>query len=224
MPDQGKWYRSHYKAGSGLWLFDPVEREWSVSEKDGLAAHYAMAECTPKQPDWIFVFGKGANHAVNWKTGQVRKLKAPSGRGGFVGMTYYPVDESFLCFPCSGKQPANTKILKYDIARDQWKEIPARGDVPFTFDINVVYDERQKVFACFSRGYFYYWSPAQEKWYKLQEQIDPRLDNRPVRHHHIYDPVNNLHIVLANVPNPRWLTIAFKFSDTPGKHPGTAKN
>ena len=53
------------------------------------------------------------------------------------------------------------------------------------------------------------------RWKKMR---DWSLDNGPMRHHHVYDPVDNVHIAVAS----RWKTMVFKFlnRDKPGKLPG----
>jgi hypothetical protein len=42
-----------------------------------------------------------------------------------------------------------------------------------------------------------------------------------VRHHHVYSPADNAHIVLFRNSKRRWRTVAFKLSDRPRILPGT---
>ncbi len=218
MPGGGKFYRDNYMGGSGLWIFDPVKREWRVSKKAGLVATYGAGACDPQRPDWVYHFGPKLSHMINWKTEETRKLPRMH-LTGYVGVTYDPDDKCFYSAPCSSRQPRNLKIMKFDISKNSWQALTPTGDAPKTYDIDIVYDRPNRVFVCFSRGYAYYYSPKDNKWYKLDRLLDAVLDNGPMRHHHVYDPVNNVHVATSS----RWKTFAFKLSDNPGKLPGTSK-
>jgi hypothetical protein len=123
-------------------------------------------------------------------------------------MTYYPERQSFLAFP-------TTNLCEYDIARNAWTRLTPAGTAPNCYSLNVCYDTLNKVFCCFYNGDFYYYSPVQNQWRSMGNGFTMA---RPF-HHHIYDPVNNVHIVAGN--SGGWVTYAYKFSDTPGKYPGT---
>lgn len=218
MPGRGKFFRNNYQGGNGLWIFDPVKKEWRVSKKAKLVSTYGAGACDPKQPDWIYHFSPKLSHMINWKTEETRKLPRMH-LLGYVGVAYNPDDKCFYAAPCSSRQPKNIKIMKFDIAGNKWQTLTPTGDAPKTYDIDIVYNRPNKVFVCFSGGYAYYYSPRENKWYKLDKLLDKALDNGPMRHHHVYDPVNNVHIATSS----RWKTFAFKLSDTPGKLPGTSK-
>jgi hypothetical protein len=216
MPQGGKLFRANYQGGSGLWVFDPLKKEWRVSKQAKLVSTYGAAAIDPKQPDWIYHFGWKKNHMINWKTEETKKIpRAPL--AGFVGVTFNPDDRCFYSAPCPCRQPKNLKIMKFDIAKNKWQTLTPTGDAPSTYDIDIVYNRPNKVFVCFSKGYAYYYSTSENKWYKLEKLLDKNLNNGPMRHRHIYDPVNDVHIITAD----RWKTFAFKLSDTPGKLPGT---
>ena len=218
MPGRGEFYRNNYQGGSGLWIFDPVEKEWRVSKKAGLVSLYGVGNCNPKQPDWIYHFSPKLNHMINWKTEETKEFPAGNLRG-FVGVAYHPDQKCFYSAPCSSKEPKNTKMMKFDIAKNEWETLIPTGDAPTTYDIDIVYDPLNKVFVCFSKGHAYYYSPKDNKWYKVEKPLDEALDNGPMRHHHVYDPVNNVHIAVSS----RWKTFAFKLSDAAGKLPGTSE-
>ncbi|PCJ61299.1 MAG: hypothetical protein COA79_06880 [Planctomycetota bacterium] len=201
-------YRDFYKGGNGLWLFDPDTSTWKVSTPAGLAAGYCLSESTPKQPDWIYIIGhKNVFHKVNIKTFEKRKIKSIHGVQGTPSMTYNPLDESFLVFPCGSRQKNITKIFRYDIQKETWTTIPAAGESPNTYNINVVYDSAQKVFCCFNNGYFFYWNPIEKMWYKHDKLLEESFTAKRMGHHHIYDPINNAHLLVTG----RWNTYAFKF-------------
>ena len=109
-------------------------------------------------------------------------------------------------------------ISIFDPIKETWEHKTPTGELPHSYDRDIVWDELQKVFVCFPRkGGVHYYSPAENKWYrpKVTGEVDELL--RRVWHHHIYDPVNNVHIGIGY----RWRTFAFKFSDKAGKFPGT---
>ncbi len=210
-----KGYRENYQGGSGLWIFDPVKREWSVSEKTGLAVSYCISEVSPNEPDWVYMWSSdmAGNQAVNWKTGEARKVRdLPRKSIGYAGVTWCPETNTFWCFP--RKQ---TAAWEYDPKADVWKTHEFKGEAPDTYDVNTVWDPVAGVFGLFSKGRFHYFSPRDLTWYHLETDLDKSLDNGPMRHHHIYDPVDNVHIAVAG----RWKTMAFKFLDKSGSLPGT---
>jgi hypothetical protein len=208
-------YRENYQGGGGLWIFDPVKREWSVSEKDGLALSYCISEISPKAPDWIYMWSSdlGGNQAVNWKTGETKKVRdLPNKSMGYAGVTWCPETGTFWCFPAK-------KAWEYDPQADAWKTHPVKGEVPNTYDVNPVWDPVAGVFGLFSGGKFHYFSTAELTWHGLAAELDKDLDNGPMRHHHVYDPVDNVHLAVSG----RWKTLAFKFMDKPGSLPGTTQ-
>ncbi|MEX0716936.1 MAG: hypothetical protein WD066_10125 [Planctomycetaceae bacterium] len=69
-------------------------------------------------------------------------------------------------------------------------------------------------------GFFHYFDPAAKRWHKLEPKIDDALDNKNIRHRHVYDPVDNVHLVIAG----GWKTFALKLSDKPGRLPGVGEN
>ncbi|MHC4917249.1 MAG: Kelch repeat-containing protein [Planctomycetota bacterium] len=216
-----KIFRECY-TGRGLWKFDPVKREWSVSKANGLAGSHVSSAIWPREPDWVYIKGKDFR-AVNWKTEEVRKLeRPPKGWVSLTGLEYYPEEEALVGFPKGSKKaPQNKLMLKYSLAAKKWSTTEVKGDAPGTHDVGTVYDPRSKVFVCCSGGYFYYYSPRENRWYKASGEVAEGLtEGGTVKHRHDYDPVNNVHIVVGG----RWKTVAFKLSDQPGKLPGTAGN
>lgn len=221
MPQKGALYGQSYAKGSGLWTFDPVKREWSVSKKAGVAFHHVGSAIWPKQPDWIYVYSMdGLFVSVNWRTEEVKKLP-PLPRDawpGFVGMAYDPGSDVLLLFPSGKKGEKNAVVYRFDLNKQQWSVKPVQGDAPDTKSTTAVYDRRNRVFGCFSNGYFHYFDPRTDHWYKVNKQLDESLKKESLQYHHIYDPINNVHIATVD----RWKTFAFKLSDTPGKLPGTS--
>ncbi len=207
--------------GSAIWIFDPVKREWSVIKKNGLALNHTGSAVWPKKPDWVYFYSqRPLFRAVNWKTGELRKLARPP-RGGlahsYAGLQYYPEEEALVAFPKGPKASGgkNKLIYKFDLKTEKWTTKEVQGDAPKTYDLNAVYDSRNKVFVVYdNKEAFHYYSPRENRWYKTKKVID---GVKGIRHHHVYDPVDNVHIVLGS----RWKTAAFKLSDKPGKLPGT---
>jgi hypothetical protein len=204
--------------GQGLWIFDPLKREWSVSKANGLALNHLGAAVWPKEPDWVYFYSQtGQFRAVNWKTEEVRDLgkPAPGMSSSYAGLEYYPDEEALVAFPKGPKDsPANRVMCTYNLVARKWTTAEVQGDAPNTYDINVVYDARNKVFVCLSGGVFYYYSPRERRWSKVD--ADTGLTGT-VRHHHVYDPVDNVHIVVGG----RWKTVAFKLADQPDRLPST---
>lgn len=210
-------YAKDYQGGSGLWTFDPVKKEWSVSEKAGCAVGYCYADVSPKRPELIY-FGSAFNDAffcLNVKTLEVKKLadRISASAGSDMSMTWYPEKDTFLAFPSEPSGKTGVRVIEYDPARNIWADRKAEGEAPNTYSINVPYDSANKVFVCFNNGFCHYYSPMENKWYKL----DKKLEMKRLYHHHVYDPVNNVHIAVGG----QWETYAFKLSDEPGKLPGT---
>ncbi|HOX07958.1 MAG TPA: hypothetical protein PK280_16280, partial [Planctomycetota bacterium] len=177
------------------------------------AVSYCISEVSPKSPDWVYMWSSdmGGSQAVNWKTGEVKKVRdLPRKSIGYAGVTWCPETNSFWCFP-------SKTAWEYDLQADTWKTHQIKGEAPNTYDVNPVWDPIAGVFGLFSGGRFHYFSPRDLTWYKLDAELDKSLDNMPMRHHHIYDPVDNVHIAVAG----RWKTMAFKFLDTSGSLPGT---
>ena len=223
MPEGGKFYRHHYQGGSGLWSFDPVKREWSVSERPGLASAYSIAELDGSQRD-VVCFGSAQDSsffALNLKTQEVRRLRPRPdyNRSADMSLTWCPDTKSFFTFPCSDSGKG-ARIFEYLPAADAWKERTFKGDAPNTYSINVVYDPRAKVLACFAGGAFCYFSPADDTWYKAPGKVEMKR----LFHHHVYDPVDNVHIAVGGGGGTGgWETYAYKFLDRSGSLPGTAK-
>jgi hypothetical protein len=212
----GKVYTECYK-GTGLWAFDPVKREWSVSKKSGLAMNHVGTAIWPKEPDWVYLYAQtGEFRAVNWRTEEVRDLgRVPRGMPySYAGLEYWPDREALVAFPKGPKDdPRNRLMCKYDLAGKRWDTVEVQGDAPDTYDINVVYDARSKAFVCCSGGSFFYYLPGENRWHKAA--TDASLLKGGVRHRHAYDPVNNVHVVVGG----RWKTVAFKLADDPAKLP-----
>ncbi len=209
-----KIFRECY-TGRGLWKFDPVKREWSVSKANDLAGNHVSSAVWPREPDWIYVLGKKGFRAVNWKTEEIRTLgKKPKGWAPLTGLEYYPEEEALVGFPKGSKKaPQNKLMVKYSLTAKKWTTAEVKGDAPVTHDLGTVWDPRNKVFVCCSRGFFYYFNPRENRWYKVSDKPAAGLkEGGTVRHHHVYDPVNNVHIVLGG----RWKTVAFKLADKPG--------
>lgn len=221
MPENGAIYNPCYVQGSGLWAFDPIKREWSVSKKSGLAFNHVGSAIWPKQPDWIYVYSMdGQFHAVNWRTEDVKSLPTlPKDAWlGFVGMAYDPGADVLILFPSGNKGAKNNVVYRFDLNKQTWTSSPVQGEAPDTKSTTAIYDERNKVFGCFSNRYFHYFDPRTDRWYKVNTQLDESLKKETLQYHHIYDPINNVHIAVTD----KWTTFAFKLSDTPGKLSGTA--
>ncbi|GMV79378.1 MAG: hypothetical protein AMXMBFR7_05620 [Planctomycetota bacterium] len=218
----GTVYKECYK-GSGLWTFDPVKREWSVSKKAGLAMNHVGSAVWPKEPDWIYFYAQtGTFRAVNWKTEEVRDLgKIPKGLPySYAGLEYFPDEEALVALPRGPKEtPQNKLFCKYDLKSGQWTTVETQGEAPATHDCNAVYDPRNRVFVVFAEGDFFYFSPRDNRWYKTGSNAEALVGEKMIRHRHDYDPVNNVHLIVGR----GWKTVAFKLSDTPGSLPGTAK-
>jgi hypothetical protein len=133
-------------------------------------------------------------------------------------MEYYAPEHCFFSFP-------DNRLFKYDIASNTWSQVSVTGSLPSCYGRNVVYDTLNKVFAVFSGSdagcEFHYYSPVEKRWYKINRMYPT---GRVLFHHHIYDPVNNVHILASRGSDYFWQTLAFKLSDTPGKFPGTGIN
>ena len=211
-----KVYTDCYKGG-GLWAFDPVKREWSVSKSSALAMNHVGTAIWPKEPDWVYVYAQtGEFRAVNRKTEEVRNLGRIAGGMGYsyAGLEYWPDEEALVAFPKGPKDnPKNHLMCKYDLAGKKWTTVEVQGDAPDTYDANVVYDSHNKAFVCCTGSGFYYYLPKENRWYKAS--ADPALVQGGVRHRHAYDPVDNVHLVVAG----RWKTVAFKLADDPAKLP-----
>ncbi|MHC4914752.1 MAG: hypothetical protein ACYTGB_04605 [Planctomycetota bacterium] len=218
MPGRGKFYNDNYSGGSGLWIFDPVKKEWRVSKKAGMVACYGAGAIDPRQPDWIYHFGKKTNHRINWKTEETQKVPSVRLRG-CVGVSYNPGDHCFYTAPCSSKVPKSTVMMKLDAAKQSWQALTPTGDAPNTYDTALSYDDVSRVFVCFFDNHAYYYSPGENKWYKVEKPLGNPSLGRTFKHRVSYDPVNNVHILTAS----RWQTYAFKLSGTPGKLPGSSK-
>lgn len=216
-----KVFASHY-TGTGLWIFDPVKKEWSVSKANGLALNHGGSATSPKEPDWVYFYdATGKFRAVNWKTEDLKDLgKVPKEMCySYASLDYYPEEEALVAFPRGPKEAGgkNLVICKFDLKSQKWSTVNVQGDAPGTYDVNVVYDARNQVFVCYdNKSDFHYFHPRENRWHKVEVGVQGVSD---IRHHHIYDPVDNVHIVTGN----RWKTIAFKLSDEPGKLSGTAK-
>ncbi|MBL8027410.1 MAG: T9SS type A sorting domain-containing protein [Fibrobacteres bacterium] len=202
-------YDSLFQGGSGLFTLDPTKKEWSLIHKAGLATSYCYSAVNPAEPDLIYLgsAGMGGFNAVNWKTGEkITKRSVSFSAGSDMSMTYCPERKSFLAFPYSS-------LYEYSIATNTWTKLSPLGTPPNCYSLNVVYDSLNKVFCCFYDSSFYYYSPSANTWYNLPKK---RYLSR-LFHHHVYDPVNNVHVMVG----AGWNTYAFKFSDTPGLFPGT---
>jgi hypothetical protein len=210
----GKVYRECYK-GTGMWIFDPVKREWSVSRKSGLALNHVGAAVWPQEPDWIYFYSQRMEfRAVNWKTEEVRKLPRPArGMGSsYAGLQYWPEGEAMVAFPRGTKAaPANKYMCTFDLKTRTWSRAEVKGEAPNTYDINAVYDSRCRVFVCFQGEHFHYFVPATKTWHKVKAEAARVVGVRGVRHRHAYDPVNNVHLIVGR----RWKTVAFKLAEKP---------
>ncbi|MCW8129495.1 MAG: hypothetical protein KIS92_03845 [Planctomycetota bacterium] len=201
-------YRENYLGGSGLWLFDPVKKEWQVGKEEGRSVMYCISEADPEMPDWIYMWSSdlAGNQAVNWKTGEVKRISdIPRKYIGYASVTYCPLTKTFWCFP-------KGRAWEYNTRTDKWTVHDLKGDEVGTHDVALAWDSVAEVFGLFSAGKFHYISPKEVAWHTLDVELDPDLDNKPMRHHHIYDPVNNVHIATT----ARWKTVAFKFVNKPG--------
>jgi hypothetical protein len=215
-------YETYYKGGSGLFTMDPGAGEWEVSDEAGLAMAYCYSAFNPQESDWLYYGNSGYTSEffkLNWKTHEIVKLASrPSGsRQVDHSMTYCPTTHSFYSFPC-GSSGGNGNVIRYDLLTGTWHTMNPTGPAPNTYSINVVWDDINKVLACFdnSTDDFCYYSPVENKWY----QVDQNMSMARLFHHHIYDPVNNVHIMIG-AESWSWKTYAYKFSDEPGTFPGT---
>lgn len=221
MPERGALYTDHYKRdGRGLWIFDPVKREWSVSRTNRLALNHLGTAVRPSEPDWVYVVTQaGEFRAVNWRTEEVRTLEqAPRAmNSSYAGLEYWPDAEALIAFPRNkADENVNRVVCTYDLVARKWSTREVQGQAPKTYDINVVYDARNRVFVCFTDGFHYWYSPPENRWYKGSQKLADELTSR-IKHRHAYDPVNNVHIVVAD----RWKTFAFKLAESPARLPTT---
>lgn len=231
MPERDKLYKKYYGGSTGLWMFDPLKKEWSVSPKNKLVANHGATATNPNAPDWFYIWGhekKGnGSFKVNYKTFEKIPLaKAPHslGNGPDFSAEYYPERKSILIFPRKNRQfPKDRKpskiqaiIHEYNIAKNTWSVLKPTGDAPETHARNAVYDTLHKVFSVISHdtNQFHYYDPRGNKWYKL----DKKLTIEVYTHHLIYSPVENIYISVG----PRWKTYAYKFTNEKGKYEGTA--
>lgn len=206
-------YSSYYRDGNGLFTLDPVAKKWSVGDSVNIAQQYSYAEVNPNEPDLVYVGSAyyGNFQAVNWKTGHIfPKSTVRFGASSDMTITYYPERNSFLAFPRS-------QIWEYSITANRWTQLNPTGTIPDCYSLNVAYDNLNKVFCCFYNNDFYYFSPIETKWYKMGDS----LPITRLFHHHIYDPIDNVHVMAGTGSGPSWHNYAYKFSDTPGKFPGT---
>jgi hypothetical protein len=128
-------------------------------------------------------------------------------------LTYYPPDQTFFLF-------SKDNIHEYDIATDTWTTKNPSGDHQDSYNRQVPYDSVNNVFGMVNNGAFHYYSPVTNTWY--QHPYDTTLYPRnPSFEHTIYDPVDNVYIVVIPDGYHGWETWAYKLSDTPGAFPGT---
>jgi hypothetical protein len=138
---------------------------------------------------------------------------------GLAGLEYYPDGEALVAFPKGPKESGgrNRLFTKFDLRTAKWSTREVQGDAPSTHDKNAVYDSRNRVFVVYdNREAFNYYSPRENRWYKAKKVLAGK-GVKMIRHHHIYDPVNNVHVIVGKP----WKTAVFKLSDNPGELPGT---
>ncbi|PCJ63467.1 MAG: hypothetical protein COA79_01255 [Planctomycetota bacterium] len=217
MPNRGKDYRANYQGGTGLWIFDVLKKEWIVlKNKSGMVSTYGSGAITPKKPNWAYHFGYRIKHKINLLTGE--SVKMPSGKlVGYPGLNYCPEDGKFYASPCTSKMPHAKLVCIFDPMKEVWLYKTPTGSLPFSYDRDMVWDSLQKVFVCFTTKGVRYYSPVENKWYDLKAENEEIGKHKALWHHHIYDPINNVHIGI----NPKWKTFAFKFDDKGGVLPGT---
>jgi hypothetical protein len=201
-----------YYNGGGLFTLDLKTYRWSARDENNVAQLYGFSALNPNEPGWIYMaggIGQSDLFKFNWRTGQRIALGGPDGKGccSDFSMEYCPLDTCLYVF-------VMTSIWRYSIRLNRWTDMKPAGTVPNAHQQNVDYDTLNQVFTCFYDSMFYYYSPMENTWRRIQT----RLPVDVAYHHLIYDPVNNVHVMLDYV----WKTFAYKFSDTPGRFPGTA--
>lgn len=212
----------NYQGGSGLWIFDPIQKKWSVSKKKGLSIGYSVSEIDPEQPDFIFLGDSSQLHynksfkKINWLTEEVFNMAACPKSQNDSCLVYYPQRKSFFIF-IDGKEKGTGEICEYNIRENSWTIIKPKGFFPKLYSLSVVYDKVNNVFGAFCDGNFYYYSPSANEWFK----IDTVYNYKRLYHHLIYSSNENVYLLCSGTGN-QWSTWAFKFSDTPGEFNGTS--
>lgn len=205
-------FDAYYKGGSGLWTLDMAARKWSVREEAGLSTCYALSAQDPAAPDWVYMASAYTCenfHKMNWRTGEKVNLARKPADGADMSMEFFPDSGTILLFDEGGN------VHSYGATANAWTTLNPAGVRPSCYSLNVVYDTLNHVFAVFSNNRFNYYSPATNTWYALPDSIPMTR----LMHHHVYDPVDNVHIMVGS----DWHTYVYKFSDTPGKFPGTSQ-
>jgi hypothetical protein len=184
------------KGGGGLFKLLPAEKRWDVSERADMSSDisYGITAVNPNEPDWFYATSSSMRtslYKINWRTEEKVKLASKPSASNAVdhSMAYCPEDNCLYEFTNRDGQ-----VYKYDITNNNWTNMNPSGPQPNYYSANVVWDTLQKVFCSFTGGSgsykFHYYSPSENKWYE-------RPTSYPLEriwHHHIYDPVNNVHM------------------------------
>ncbi|PCJ56793.1 MAG: hypothetical protein COA79_17725 [Planctomycetota bacterium] len=212
-------YSENYKGGSGLWIFDPSKKEWSVSKKTGLAIPYSLSAFDPNQPEIIFMGRSTHMHnkcffKLNWKTETVSLLSSAPATQNDTNLVFFPDRKSiFLFIDEKGKRKSN--VYEYSIKDNKWKTLNPKGTPPKLYSLGVVYDSKHKVLSAFYDGIFHYYSPVTNQWYAQKEKHEMGR----LFHHIIYNPIDNVYLMCGG----KWNSYIYKFSDKPGEFEGTSK-
>lgn len=201
-----------------VWVFDPIGVKWKRLSPNA----YGYGTGTAVDPETDLDYGKDGNgtrmYAYDWRT-QTKTIMSnncPLGWEICLPMTYHPGRRSFFLF-------ASKNIYEYDIQGRTWTTKNPAGVRPNTYDYQVCYDSTNDVFGFINGGAFHYYSPQTNAWYKNPYDTT-RFPKNMHFQHMIYDPVNNVYILVYPSGLQGWTTWAYKFTDHPQNFPGTPAN
>jgi hypothetical protein len=212
---QAQWTAWTYFHDPYYWLFDPVRVKWTRLTPDAVAQSFASPTAVDPLTGRLYVkqSESGTTYYYDWRT----RTKTVVNTGCPISWeiertgTYFPANRSMLYFAASN-------ILEFSFTANTWtSRNPSGGNVD-SYGKGVPFDSVNQVFGVFSNGKFNYYSPWTNTWYSPSG-----FSVSPTFNHTIYDPVDNVYIVLNSASGQYygWNTWAYKFSDTPGKYTGT---
>jgi hypothetical protein len=213
--DEATWSANEFLHDIYVWLFDPVAIEWTRLSPDA----YRYGSGNAVDPATDLLYGKegtsNAMYTYDWKTMTKTRVSnnCPVGWKIVMPLTYHPVNQSFFLF-------THDNAYEYNKTVHTWTTKNPAGTVIDAYNRNVPYDSVNNVFATIEEGQFHYYSPETNTWYHLPYNT-AQFPSAPNFNHLIYDPVDNVYIVVVSDGYHGWETWAYKFSDTPGQFPGT---
>ena len=218
---QEQWNAWAYFHDTYIWLFDPVRVKWTRLSPDAIPANFATGTALDPVSGLLYMAG-GRNydiHSYDWRT-RTRTVvgSCPIGWASCQAMTFLPGRRSMLLFAASN-------IYEYDIAAKSWSTKNPSGTHVDSYLHAVAFDSANQVFGTIKDGRFSYYSPWTNAWYGLAYNTSA-FPADPTFNCMIYDPVDNVYVALKSEAGQYygWTTWAYKFSDTPGRFPGTRGN